>query len=103
MNADHDVSVADNPEKKRFETTVEGHTAFVAYIRRGDTIWFTHTEVPHELEGRGIGSALAKHVLDYAATNDLKVVPACAFIEDYIGSHPEYAPLVKRERTPKER
>lgn len=101
MNADRDVRVSDNPEKKRFETTVEGLTAFVEYIRRGDTIWFTHTKVPAELEGRGIGSALAKYVLDYATTNSLKVVPACAFIEDYIGSHPEYAPLVKQERTPK--
>jgi uncharacterized protein len=103
MNADHDVNVVDNPDMKRFETTVEGHLASVEYIRHGDTIWFTHTKVPPELEGRGIGSALAKYVLDYATTNSLKVVPACAFIEDYIGSHPEYAALVKRERTPKER
>ena len=103
MNADRDVNISDNAEKKRFETTVEGHTAFVDYLRHGDTIWFTHTEVPPELEGRGIGSALAKYVLDYATTNSLKVVPSCAFIEDYIGSHPEYASLVKRERPPKQR
>jgi predicted GNAT family acetyltransferase len=103
MNADHDVAIVDNPEKKRFETTVEGHTAFIDYLRHGDTIWYTHTKVPAELEGRGIGSALAKHVLDYAVTNSLKVVPACAFIEDYIGSHSEYASLVKRERAPRER
>lgn len=103
MNADHDVTVIDNPGEKRFETTVEGQTAFVEYIRRGNVIWLIHTEVPPELEGRGIGSALAKYALDYAATNSLKVVPACAFIEDYVGSHPEYAPLVTRDRPPKER
>lgn len=102
MNADHDISVHNSPGKNRFEAQVEGHTAFVDYKRRGDTIWFTHTEVPKELEGRGIGSALAKFALDYAATNSLHVVPACPFIEDYIGSHPEYASLVTRERAPKE-
>lgn len=102
MNADHDVPVHNSPGKNRFEANIEGHTAFVDYKRHGDTIWLTHTEVPKELEGRGIGSALAKHALDYAAANSLHVVPACPFIEDYIGSHPEYASLVKRERTPKQ-
>ena len=103
VNADRDIAVTDNAEKKRFETRIEGSTAFVDYLRHGDTIWLTHTEVPHELEGRGVGSALAKHILDYATVNSLNVVPACAFIEDYIGSHPEYASLVKRERAPKQR
>src|SRR4051812_2486704 len=102
MNADHDVKVVDNPDAKRFEAKVENQTAFIDYVRRGDTIWLTHAEVPPELEGRGIGSAIAKYALDFATTNSLKVVPACPFVEDYIGSHPEYASLVTRERAPKE-
>ena len=84
MNVDRDILVRDNVEKKRFETEIEGHIAFVDYIRNGDTIWFTHTEVPKALEGHGVGSALAKYVLDYAATNSLKVVSKCPFISEYI-------------------
>ena len=95
MNADRDIPVHDSQGKNRFEAEIEGHTAFVDYKRKGDTIWFTHTEVPHALEGRGIGSALAKYVLDYAQTNSLKVVPSCPFIAEYIASHPEYAALTK--------
>ena len=96
MNADRDIPVRDNVEKKRFETEIEGQTAFVDYIRHGDMMWLTHTEVPKALEGRGVGSALVKYVLDYAATNSLNVVPKCPFISEYIDSHPEYAGLVSK-------
>lgn len=103
MNADRDVPIQNNPGSNRFEAIAEGKTAFVDYKRHGDTIWFTHTEVPPELEGRGIGSALAKYALDFAKSHSLKVVPSCPFIADYLGSHPEYASLVKSERAPKDR
>jgi predicted GNAT family acetyltransferase len=99
VNVDRDIDARDNPEKRRFEATIEGHTAFVEYTRHGDTIWLTHTEVPHEIEGRGIGTALAKYALDYAELNALKVVPKCPFIADYIASHPQYADLIERHRS----
>lgn len=96
MNVDRDIPIRDNPAGNRFEAEVEGQVAFVDYKRRGDTIWFTHTEVPQQLEGRGIGSALAKYALDYALAHSLTVVPSCPFIAEYIESHPEYAGLTKK-------
>jgi predicted GNAT family acetyltransferase len=57
-------------------------------------ITFTHTLVPKELEGRGIGSKLARGALDAARAQGLKVVPKCPFIAGYIGKHAEYADLV---------
>lgn len=95
MNVDRDIPVRDNPGENRFESSIEGRVAFVQYERRDGKIWYTHTEVPPELEGRGIGSALAKFALDYAATNSLKVVPSCPFIAEYIESHPVYASLLR--------
>ena len=92
-----EVVVVDNPEESQFETRVDGHVAFVSYLRRGDTIFFTHTEVPRELEGRGLGSALAKAVLDRARAEHLKVVARCPFIAKYIERHPEYQSLLRRE------
>lgn len=103
MNIDRDIDVAHNAEKNRFETTIEGHTAFIDYKLIGDTIWFTHTEVPHELEGRGVGSALAKYVLDYSEANALKVVPKCHFIADYITAHPQYAKLLRDKLSEKKK
>ena len=80
-------------EKRRFETRVNGFTAFVEYNLFNQGINYTHTEVPTELEGKGIGSFLAKHVLDYAREQHLMVMPLCPFIKSYIDRHPEYADI----------
>ncbi len=83
------LSIINNAEGKRFETTVEGETAFVEYILLPNRIIFTHTEVPRTLEGKGIGSALAKHVLEYAKQEKLMVQPLCPFIAGYMKRHRE--------------
>lgn len=91
-----EIPVVDNPEANQFEAHVDGRIAFVSYLRRGDTIFFTHTEVPKELEGRGIGGVLARGVLERARTEHWQVVPRCPFIAKYIERHPEYQPLVRK-------
>lgn len=91
------IVLVDNPEEGRFETDVDGHFAFVSYLRRGDTIFLTHTEVPKELEGRGLGSALARAVLDRARAEHWTVVARCPFIAQYVERHPEYRSLLRRE------
>jgi len=50
--------ITDNPGASRFELTVDGHLAELQYRRRGDRLVLLHTEVPAELEGRGIGGSL---------------------------------------------
>jgi predicted GNAT family acetyltransferase len=45
------------------------------------------------LEGRGIGSALARGVLDTARALGLKVVPICPFVKAFMDRHPEYDDL----------
>ena len=92
-----DVDITDAPERQRFETEVDGETAVVDYQIDGDRIRLTHTSVPAPLEGRGIGSALARHALDDAANRDLRVWPECPFIASYIKRHPEYLDLVDDE------
>lgn len=88
------TSITLNAAHHRFEVTEDGATAYVAFERSGDVITFTHTIVPDALGGRGLGSALARHVLDYAAEHQLRVCPQCSFIRGYIAKHPEYAGLV---------
>ena len=68
------------------------------YARRGNTIYFTHTEVPPALEGKGIGNELARASLEYARANNLRVVPRCAFISAFIKRHKEYQDLVDADR-----
>jgi predicted GNAT family acetyltransferase len=45
------------------------------------------------LEGRGIGSALIRGVLDNARADGLKVKTLCPFAKAYIDRHPEYSDL----------
>jgi predicted GNAT family acetyltransferase len=88
-----ELVIIHNELKQRFETTVDGNTAFVEYNLFSHGINYTHTEVPKVLEGKGVGSALAKFVLDYARENQLRVMPLCPFIKGYIDRHPEYADI----------
>ena len=90
-------SPKNNEAENRFEIDLDGKLAVSAYQRRGDKIIFTHTEVPPELEGQGIGNALATAALDYARSEGLKVVPRCPFISAFIRRHKEYQSLVDEE------
>ena len=94
------VPVRDNQAKSRFECEVEGHLAICSYDLEPGCITLTHTVVPGALEGRGIGSALARGALEAARERDLRVVPQCAFIRSYIDRHPEYADLLDAPGTP---
>lgn len=76
--------------KHRFNLEVDGHVAYEVFERFPGGIAYLHTIVPKELEGRGVGSALVKYILDYAAENKLKVRPDCPFVKAYIDRHPEY-------------
>jgi predicted GNAT family acetyltransferase len=73
---------------------VEGEDAFVTFSREGDQIAFLHTLVPPAIEGRGIAGQLARHGLEYARENGLRVLPRCPYIRTYIDRHPEYQDLV---------
>ncbi len=89
-----DIDVVDNPAKQRFEARVQGELAIAEYERKGDTIFFMHTEVPQQLRGRGIGQALAHGALEQARSEGSRVVAYCRFIAAYIDRHPEYGDLV---------
>jgi len=86
--------ISDNQAAHRFETTVDGHLAIAEYNLIAGGIVFTHTEVPKELEGRGIGSALIKHGLAEARARGLKVMPICPFFAAYMKKHAETHDLV---------
>jgi predicted GNAT family acetyltransferase len=89
------TKVTDNPEEHRFELTVDGRLAgHVEYRLLSDTIVFTHTEVDPAFNGRGLGSVLARAVLDSARERELAVVAQCPFIRRWIEKHPDYADLV---------
>jgi predicted GNAT family acetyltransferase len=90
-----DVVVRDVPERDRYEAWAgERLAGFLQYSRWGDALVLIHTEVELEFEGKGVGSALARTVLDQARAAGLWVDPRCPFIARWIARHPEYLDLV---------
>jgi hypothetical protein len=89
------AQVRDNTERHRFELDADGHVAFSNYKRDGGVITIMHTEVPAALNGRGIGSALVRGLLDLVRAQGLKVIAVCPFVAGYIAKHPEYADLLR--------
>ena len=86
--------IHDNPAHHRFETIIVGHAAIAEYALRPGEIVFTHTLVPPELGGRGLGTALIRAGLKSARERGLKVVPHCPFFAAYIRKHPEEQDLL---------
>lgn len=89
--------VINNPNRHRFETNVDGRVAVLDYKQDGRSITFLHTEVPQDIGGRGVGSALAKAGLEYAREHSLRVIPKCEFVASYLEKHPEFARLLDAE------
>ncbi len=77
-----------NTSLNRFEVTIDSHVAVLDYYLSGETITFTHTGVPSALEGRGIGSELAKTALAYAREHKFQVASLCWFVDKYMQRHP---------------
>jgi predicted GNAT family acetyltransferase len=92
-------SIVDNPESGRYEILVDGEVAgFAEYTRRGATVSFTHTVIDSSFEGRGLGSKLARGVLDATRAEGGSVLPFCPFIRGYIQRHPDYVDLVPSDQ-----
>jgi len=85
------VVIERHDERLRYDMTVDGQRAAVSQFRlEPGTIVFTHTIVRPEFEGKGLGSRLAKFVLDDAVARGERIVPECPFIAAYLRRHPGY-------------
>ena len=83
--------VTDNQAESRLELWVDGRLAELPYRRNGNRLVLIHTEVPVELEGRGLGGTLVTAAIDRAAREGMTVVPLCPFARGWLQRHPETA------------
>ncbi|MEM1324876.1 MAG: GNAT family N-acetyltransferase [Bacteroidota bacterium] len=86
----------DNEEARQYEFHVDGAVPRIEYIKSGEKIFLAHTEVPQQLEGKGIGSAIIKAALEDIEQRDLTLIPLCPFVAGYIKRYPEWKKLVLR-------
>ncbi len=88
------MDVVNNRAEHRFELAIDAGPAVAEYELVGDVITFTHTIVPREAEGQGVGSRLIAGALEQVRTSGLKVVPQCSFVAAYLKRHPDAADLL---------
>ena len=89
------MTITHNTTTHRFETTIDGHTAYLSYRSLNDDLLdYDHTIFPDALGGRGIGKQLAQTALDYAQQNDKRIRPSCSFVAHFINKNPQYQNLV---------
>ena len=96
--AENDV-IAHEPDRSRYVLKRGDRVIGETYYDMGPRgeIVFTHTEIDDSLQEKGLGSMLARGVLDdVRATSDAKVVAKCPFIYKFLATHPEYKDLTDR-------
>jgi predicted GNAT family acetyltransferase len=91
---DLDPEITDDRAAHRYELTLDGQTAVVQYNEVAGGLLITETLVPVPLEGKGVASRLARHVLADIRERDLLVLPTCPFFAGYIQKHREWADIV---------
>lgn len=82
----------DHGSKGRYVALVGNIEAEMTYSRINDHhIIVDHTEVPESLKGKGIGAALAEHVVHEARDKGFKITPLCPFMAAQFRKHPEWS------------
>jgi uncharacterized protein len=92
-------NVVNNEARSRLEITKPDGVAFLDYVMRADRLVIVHTEVPDELEGGGLGSALVRAAVDLADERDLALDVRCPFARDWLTRHPDQAARVAQVST----
>ena len=91
---EQNLALIDNKKAKQYELHIDDLIPRIEYMKASDKIYLTHTEVPHGLEGKGVGGKLVKMVLEDIEQKKLKLVPLCPFVAAYIKRHPEWKRIV---------
>jgi predicted GNAT family acetyltransferase len=86
--------VVDNQTASRFELAIDGHLAHLDYEVNGSRLTLTHTEVPEELGGRGLGGHLVRAAVNRAEREHLTVIPNCPFARSWLDKHPDVAATI---------
>lgn len=84
------TKIINNVTAHRYEVRVGEELAELTYQKKAGQTIFVHTNVPSILEGRGIGSALARQAATDALEEGRWQIPLCPFVRGYLLTHPDY-------------
>ncbi|GAB3726061.1 GNAT family N-acetyltransferase [Luteimonas pelagia] len=82
-----ELDITHHPVPGRFLVEVDGFQGHLDYEVAGDRLRITHTRVPGEIGGRGIGGALVRAAVEHAGREGLQVEATCSFAEAWLREH----------------
>ena len=90
-----DVIVRDNPRELRYEAHVGDRlVGLIRYRKEPGIVVLVHSDIDLDREATGLGSELVRGALELIRAHDLRVVPHCPFVQEYLRDHPEESDLV---------
>jgi len=90
-----EIIVRHNVAECRFEATLHGFVSVAQYTLEIDGLIFTHTFVPPELRGRGIAEKLVRTALEWAKSEQRRIVPACPYVAVFVERNPAFQSLLR--------
>ena len=100
------AQISHNPTQQRFEARLAPESGFAEYLavceyrQQGPLLVLHHTEVPAELQGRGVAAELVAAALDWARAQGFQVRPSCSYVAQYMQRHPATLDLLQGGELP---
>jgi uncharacterized protein len=87
-----EVQLKINGEKGFFYIDVNGkHEAMMTFVFAGkDKIIIDHTEVNSTFSGKGFGKKMVEKAVDFARSEQIKIIPLCPFAKKVFDKIPEF-------------
>lgn len=88
------LPVVHNEAQQQFEIHAGSQLCLLTYRRVSGKMVIDHTEVPAELERRGLAARMTEAALEFARSQNLLVEPRCSYAAAFLAKHPEYNHLL---------
>lgn len=76
--------IVHHPEMGLFVMKIGDDFAKIEYVVKGDIYYLTHSEVPKNLRGKGVGKELVEKTIEYLHSQQLKSVAICSYIKSIV-------------------
>ncbi|WP_439883263.1 GNAT family N-acetyltransferase [Pontibacter sp. MBLB2868] len=85
-------------EDLRFYMLIGSNEAELTYTYpETEVMDFDYTFVPESDRGQGIADELVRQGLEFAKSNNYRIIPSCPVVEAYIKRNPEYKEMIQPE------
>jgi predicted GNAT family acetyltransferase len=86
--------VIHDKDKSHFIIVINRKESLVDYTIENKRMNLYHTYTHPDLRGKGLAAKVVIAALEYAKENNLKVIPGCSYVQDFISKNKKYNVLV---------